>query len=212
MRVLIAAMGSRGDVQPVLALATALRARGHESVVNAPPDFAAWAGELGVPFVASGQSAQEVLTEHAADMGANPLRMLGLVRKIIAAEMPGWFERTLEAARGFDAIVSAGQFAASSVAEKLGIPCFNVVYSPTMLRSAHHPPFVARLQGLPRWMNSLLWSLSDSMIHRMLAGPLNGAREKFGLARLDSIPRHLFAGGSAGTSSRPGVGAGLHAG
>src|SRR5258708_24207832 len=132
MRILVAAMGSRGDVQPMVALAMALRARGHDVLVSAPPDFAAWARELGLQFQASGRNVQEVLTEHSAAMGANPLRILRAIRKIIAAEVPGSFEGTFAAARGCDAIVYAGQFAGNSIAEKLGIPGASVVYSPTM--------------------------------------------------------------------------------
>lgn len=194
MRILVAAMGSRGDVQPMLALGMALRARGHEVLVSAPPDFEAWAAELRLPFLASGRNVQEVLTEHSSAMGANPLRILEAIRKIIAAEVPGSFERTLAAARGCDAIVYAGQFAGSSVGEKLGIPCASVVYSPTMLRSSHHPPFVAHQQGLPRWMNNLLWSASDVIINRMLRDAINTARRKLDLAPVKSVQRHVFEG------------------
>jgi vancomycin aglycone glucosyltransferase len=194
MRVLIAAMGSRGDVQPMLALGMALRARGHEVLVSAPPDFAAWARELGLQFQASGRNVQEVLTEHSAAMGANPLRILHAIRKIIAAEVPGSFEGTLAAARGCDAIVYAGQFAGNSIAEKLGIPCASVVYSPTMLRSSHHPPFVAHQQGMPRWMNRLAWTASDVILNRMLREAVNAARAKLDLAPVKSVQRHVFEG------------------
>lgn len=194
MRVLIAAVGSRGDVQPMLALAMALRARGHEVLVSAPPDFEAWARELGLPFLASGRNVQEVLTEHAADIGVNPLRILRGIRKIFAEEIPRSFERTLSAVRGCDAIVCAGQFAASSVAEKLGIPCVSVVYSPTMLRSSHHPPFVAHRQAMPRWMNTFLWAASGVMINHMLRDPVNVARAKLDLPPVTSVQRQIFEG------------------
>ena len=185
-------MGSRGDVQPMLALALALRARGHDAVVNAPPDFESWSREIGVPFISSGRSAQEVLTEHAADMGAYPVRLLRLIKAIIAEEVPVWFERMIEAARGCDMIVTANQFAAHSVAEKLGIPCVAVMYSPTMLRSAYHPPLVARAQEMPRWVNALRWKLSNAVLHRMLAAPLDSARAKLALPGVKSVAKHLF--------------------
>lgn len=50
MRVLIHAWGSRGDVQPSLALALALGARGHEAAVAASTDFGEWVGSRGVAF------------------------------------------------------------------------------------------------------------------------------------------------------------------
>jgi vancomycin aglycone glucosyltransferase len=192
VRVLIAAMGSRGDVQPMLALAMALRARGHQVLVSAPPDFEAWAGELGLPFLASGPNTQELLNEHAAAMGANPLPILRAMRKIIVTEVPASFERTLAAARGCDAIVYAWEFAASSVAEKLGIAALSVAYSPTMLHSAYHPALVATIHGMPRWMNTLSSAVSDAIANQMLRAPINAARAKIGLSPVKSVHHHMY--------------------
>lgn len=51
MRVAIETMGTRGDVQPYLALARALMARGHDVQLAAPEQFASFARDNGVPFV-----------------------------------------------------------------------------------------------------------------------------------------------------------------
>ena len=59
MRILLAPFGSRGDVQPMLALAVALMARGHRVVVCAPPDYVDWAARLGLAFHAIGRSFRE---------------------------------------------------------------------------------------------------------------------------------------------------------
>jgi vancomycin aglycone glucosyltransferase len=48
MRVLLSTIGSRGDVQPVVALAVQLRGRGQEVRVCAPPDFREWLAGLGI--------------------------------------------------------------------------------------------------------------------------------------------------------------------
>jgi len=42
MRVLLAPHGTRGDVQPMLALAIHLRSRGHEVAFVAPDNFVEW--------------------------------------------------------------------------------------------------------------------------------------------------------------------------
>lgn len=47
MRVLLSVVGTRGDVQPVIALALAVRALGHEVRLGVPPNFIAWAEGLG---------------------------------------------------------------------------------------------------------------------------------------------------------------------
>ena len=54
LRIVLATVGSRGDVQPMLALALELQARGHHPVLAAPPDFAAWAQSLGIAFAPLG--------------------------------------------------------------------------------------------------------------------------------------------------------------
>src|ERR1700704_575038 len=50
MRVLLSTWGSRGDVEPLLGLAVALRALGAEVRMCAPPDFAEHAARVGVPM------------------------------------------------------------------------------------------------------------------------------------------------------------------
>ncbi len=50
MRIAIQTFGTRGDVQPYLALALGLIARGHQVQLAAPEQFAAMAQERGVPF------------------------------------------------------------------------------------------------------------------------------------------------------------------
>src|SRR5512138_1024173 len=55
MRVALAVSGSRGDVQPMLTLGVGFRDAGHEVVVCSSPDNAAWAANLGLPFVALGE-------------------------------------------------------------------------------------------------------------------------------------------------------------
>ena len=54
MRALLATMGTRGEVQPLLALARALLDDGHRAQVAVPPDFHDHAERLGLPVLALG--------------------------------------------------------------------------------------------------------------------------------------------------------------
>jgi vancomycin aglycone glucosyltransferase len=56
MRVLLAAVGTRGDVQPALALALELRNRGHEVRLCVSPNFVRWARTLGLEAVPMARS------------------------------------------------------------------------------------------------------------------------------------------------------------
>jgi UDP:flavonoid glycosyltransferase YjiC (YdhE family) len=55
MRVAVVVCGSRGDVQPMLALAVRLQATGHAAVLCASPDNEAWARSHGCAFEAIGE-------------------------------------------------------------------------------------------------------------------------------------------------------------
>ena len=54
MRVLLSTIGSRGDVQPLVALALQLRALGQEVRLCVPPDFREWIEGLGIPVTPIG--------------------------------------------------------------------------------------------------------------------------------------------------------------
>ncbi|MDZ8065266.1 MAG: glycosyltransferase [Nostoc sp. DedQUE08] len=54
MRVLFSVVGTRGDVQPAIALALEVRDRGHEIHLCVPPNFIEWAKRLGFEFTPVG--------------------------------------------------------------------------------------------------------------------------------------------------------------
>ena len=61
MRVLLSTWGSRGDVEPMLGFAVALRALGAEVRMCAPPDFADLLARVGVPMVRTGRSVRALV-------------------------------------------------------------------------------------------------------------------------------------------------------
>ncbi len=50
MKIVLVTFGSRGDVQPMLALALAIQREGHEVLLAGPPERAEWAEEYGCPY------------------------------------------------------------------------------------------------------------------------------------------------------------------
>ncbi|HVG85383.1 MAG TPA: glycosyltransferase [Vicinamibacterales bacterium] len=54
MRVLLSTIGSRGDVQPLVALAAQLRALDQDVRLCVPPDFQEWIDSLGIPVTPIG--------------------------------------------------------------------------------------------------------------------------------------------------------------
>ncbi|MBB5855625.1 glycosyltransferase [Amycolatopsis umgeniensis] len=162
MRVLLWARGSRGDVEPLVALAAKLRESGAEVRMCAPPDSAARLAEIGVPLVPverwKGASASHGTPD--AEAGTNAERL----------------EQILKVAEGCDVVVAvgllSGAVAARSVAERLGIPYFNVVLCPIHLPTALDPAQRADYnQG------------TDNLI----GGALNSQRVALGLAPVKNL-------------------------
>src|SRR6185503_18487947 len=117
MRVLLSTIGSRGDVQPLVALATELRVLGQEVRLCVPPDFREWIESLGIPVTPIGP---EVRTTAASSPPATPAPPSpDCMRQVVEATVATQFETVAAAARGCDVIVAATalQIAAHSVAE-----------------------------------------------------------------------------------------------
>src|SRR5262245_15975148 len=140
MRVLLSTIGSRGDVQPLVALASQLRALGQDVRLCVPPDFQDWIASLGIPVTPIGPDLRKATAprQPAAPAPLTPERRRQLAEATVATQ----FETIAVAAEGCDIIVGATalQIAARSVAEKLGISYFFAAYCPIVLPSPYHAP------------------------------------------------------------------------
>jgi UDP:flavonoid glycosyltransferase YjiC (YdhE family) len=90
MRVLLSTIGSRGDVQPMVALALQLRELGQEVRICAPPDFREWIGTLGIPFVPVGPEVRQTAAPNpsAAQAPPTPEQLRQLMEDTVADFSP----------------------------------------------------------------------------------------------------------------------------
>jgi UDP:flavonoid glycosyltransferase YjiC (YdhE family) len=187
-RIVLAPIGSRGDVQPMLALAVGLRERGHLVTLAGPANFEAWVRTHGVPFV-------PVVPDMEADVRryGDRAQRLGHQMRILRTEViPNQFAVLPGVCAGADLIVGAGlQAAGASVAEALGVPYAFVAYAPAVFRSAHHPPPLVPPQRLPRAVNRVAWSAFGRLLQAALAGPLAAGRRPLGLPPVRDVAAYL---------------------
>ncbi|MFC0435221.1 glycosyltransferase [Kutzneria buriramensis] len=192
MRVVLSTIGSRGDVQPVVALALRLREMGHEARLCAPPDFRGWIEGLGIEFVPLGP---EVRPEVRPDsetrrLAASPEGVKQLVEGTVATQ----FETLLPAADGCDVVLawSVLQVAAPSVAEKLGIRHVYATFSPNQLPSGQLAP-----APMPGWQqpadvdNRTLWAMESRRWNDIWRPAVNSRRESIGLPPIDDVLTHV---------------------
>ncbi|MCX7841372.1 MAG: glycosyltransferase, partial [Anaerolineae bacterium] len=64
MKIVLLTIGSRGDVQPFVALAWGLQRAGFDVTLGVGPDFAGLAGDHGVPFQPIGAGMQALLQQN----------------------------------------------------------------------------------------------------------------------------------------------------
>ncbi|WP_458248033.1 glycosyltransferase [Streptomyces sp. MAI_2237] len=183
--------GSRGDVQPMAALALRLRELGAQVRVCAPADeeFARLTAGVGVPMVPFGPSAR-VLTRTA------PRSPEGLPQRA-AALIAGQFEVLPSVAEGADVLVATGMTPAAagarSVAEKLGIPSVSVTFQQVTLPSPVRPPIAYPGRPLPPEVtdNRVLWDLDARNVDALFGEALNTNRATLGLPPVDHVRDHV---------------------
>ena len=194
MRVLLSTIGSRGDVQPLVALALELQALGQAVRLCVPPDFQDWIEGLGLFVTPIGPQLRPA--GKASPLAARPTPEQR--QQMIAGTVATQFATITAAAQGCDAIVGATalQIAARSVAEGLGIPYVFAAYCPAVLPSPHHaPPVLAMLGDQPAPAATdygELWA-QDALRWNDPWGPLlNAQRAALGLAPVGDVRRHIL--------------------
>ena len=122
MRVLLSTIGSRGDVQPLAALAVQLRVLGADVRLCVPPDFRTWIEGLGFPVTTIGPELRPAMTATPPSTPPAPLSPERR-RQLAEASVATQFETVAAAAAGCDVIVAATalQIAAHSVADRFAM-------------------------------------------------------------------------------------------
>ena len=196
MRVLLSTYGSRGDVQPLVALAVAVQALGAEAVVSAPPDeeFATLMDRAGVTLAPAFSSVRDWATKAMANPSAVDLPRRAA--EIVAAQ----HDAIGAAADGCDVILAAGLFpstaAARSVAEQRGIRYIYATFCPIWLPSTHHRPYTYRGHPLPEDETDVraLWADNARTMNAIFGEGINTHRLSIGLPALDIVRDHVFTG------------------
>ena len=187
MRITILALGSRGDVQPFIALGLALERRGHRVRLAAMHDYADLVSSYGLTFAPVGGLIREAmdfdLVYRALEASARPW---SFARQFIQHLEP-WMVRILAdcwaASRDAHLLIasSLGVYIGRSLAEKGGMPLIPAHLHPAGSTSAF--PDVS-FPGLPDWApfaggyNRLTHFLSAHGMWQLLHSLLNRARQE----------------------------------
>jgi UDP:flavonoid glycosyltransferase YjiC (YdhE family) len=181
MKIVCTSRGSRGDVYPVIEIASALSKNGCDVVICVPRVFE--------PEVRSRSLRYRLYSEDSGDVMRGLGHGLGAIKTAL-----DWFSRTADEQFEFmlaettdaDALVShAAEIAAPTAAEHRKIPLYRIAYTPIL--PGNHPPPLIPWQGLPDMINRRLWHGINLATGLFIKNILNTKRSEIGLPNIRKV-------------------------
>lgn len=191
MKINLIAFGTRGDVQPAVALAHGLRNAGHEVVIFCGTNFVPWVESHGFNAHPGLDMDAMMSTEDAvewSERGTNPTVQLRVMRKLLH-EHSGDMTRSLEAHGGECDLLVSGFVStpfAQVVAEKHNVPLIEAALQPyraTRSAAASLNPITKRDSRLNRWFGLF----AQRMIGRMVQKPVAQMRARLSMPPVSAL-------------------------
>jgi len=187
LNVLLPTVGSSGDVHPVVALALALKARGHRTTVITNPVFQELIEGQGLGFLPLGtiEQAHEAIAD--PDLW-HPRKGFEVVARRVMIPAISEVYRHIERHADATTVVAASGIAlgARIAHERLGVPLATVHLQPSMIRSQVDMGMTGNVRisaTQAMWLKRGFFRLVDWLvIDRALKRPLNDFRATLGLA------------------------------
>ena len=191
MKIVILAMGSRGDVQPLVGLAIGLQQAGHHIRFASHPNFEKMVLDVGLEFFLIPINPAEVLESEEGratmEKGGNPLKSIRAFVRMMYPHMMQMSQSCWDACQGVEAIISPtfGVFVVPHINEKLKLPTIAAYFQPQHPTGAFPSGLMSPWRKRPSFINRLSWSVCDALYWLPLKGWINDyRRERLGLARL----------------------------
>jgi vancomycin aglycone glucosyltransferase len=187
MKVLLAPVGTYGDVGPLVSYGIELRRAGHEVCLCTTSEWSPLAERHGIPMLPLPTSVTRLLESNADVMGS-PLRATPRLLRDLCHLSESMFDPLRAVAAGFDCIVGAGaQLAGVTVAEGVRRPYVHLVHAPSWYPSGRHTPPALPFQSTSTRVNTALWRLFTAAFHRATSGVVNRQRARFGLPPVTDV-------------------------
>lgn len=176
MKIVVATIGSRGDVQPYINLCQGLQQAGHDVILATNPTLCSLADSHGVksapvgPAVDMGAVGADLMARSFNNMWLGMIRVMQFAGKLIEEAYPD----VLEACRGADLVITSDTGSGIAEAERLHIPWISVTLQPGRIPVANaEPSFVSRL----------VWSV----LGKLFIAPTNRFRKRVGAPLVKDI-------------------------
>ncbi len=183
MKITVNTFGTRGDIQPYIALGLGLQRAGYTVRIVTHQIFEPFVKEYGLDFYPLRVDPRQVLISQAlSELGNNFIRITRWMEENFKSTLQDIFEVTLTANRDAELMLNSGlSFAGWHVAEKLGIPALATYLWP-VTPSRHLPSTIGKIP--PAWLpfkgvvNFLSTKLSNQLFFNLLLSPVNECRKE----------------------------------
>lgn len=170
MKITLLAIGTTGDVQPLVALGLKLKEAGHEVLIATDPLFELFVrnNRLGFFSIRSDAKAffQKTAELAAYKFGKNPFRLWREIKGLINLFFHYVGPDCWDACRTAGAIIytQLGGYFAPHIAERLNVPCIRVSYFPVAPTRSFPSTLVSTKINFGSTLNQITWVLGDISI------------------------------------------------
>jgi UDP:flavonoid glycosyltransferase YjiC (YdhE family) len=196
MKFLLTALGSYGDVHPMVGLGAALKSRGHRVTIITNPHFRPTVESMGLEFLAFGSAAEYHELAHHPHL-FNPIKGPTLIMGLMARTVRELYKIIDDHVVPGETILGAHvlDFASRTHHDLHGTPIASIHYAPVGLRSFYESPQMFRMlmqPWLPKWFRRFQYWLADKVVDYLIAGAINGLRKDLGLAPVSRIMHQWY--------------------
>jgi UDP:flavonoid glycosyltransferase YjiC (YdhE family) len=174
----------------MLAISLALKSKGHDVLLAAPPEKSAWAKQLGCPFHPLGSDVTAFIDSMEDAYSLRPaIRFVSFLRK----ELNSQFNVFPEIISGADLVIGSSlTFALSTLAELKGIEYRFIAFAPQLLPSGYHPFPACKHQRFPKWYNRMTWQIARMLDRCNFTQLINNHRRQLGLDLTQDAWRNIL--------------------
>lgn len=178
-KLVLIAIGTRGDLDPLLAIGSALRSRGHHVAVGTSNNLCDRVRQLDFEV--------HPVCGDLSNITVNPLRAILSLK----ASFSNQLRMVAKLAEGASAILGSGfPYAAPTVAERCGVPYVYTVVSPTYVPESGLLPYLGT--AAPHWVSRLGWWYQGVSSNLLFRKNLNAYRLKLGMEPAGSVFPEVF--------------------
>ncbi|MCX6018721.1 MAG: glycosyltransferase [Chloroflexi bacterium] len=184
------AFGTRGDVQPYVALAHGLCVAGHSVRICAGRNFGAWIEREGLEFAPIAVDIQEMMRSPGGVSWVEGSRLFTMqhMRRLFRPVAGVVAEGALAACEGADVIVSSftGDWVGSTIAEKIGARYVSALLQPMRPSRSGLATLIPALPHRMSVLNLLMGRVAMTMLFNVFAEEVRGLRSRLGLPTIDA--------------------------